>query len=151
MHNDPVATPPALWTRWLLLVSLGVMVFGLALVLAPELARRGFSLLVYSDQGRIASFGQEAARYIGLAHAVLGGVMFGWGMALTIVVRTLFAAGHPTGWNIVAISVAAWFIPDTGYSLLSGYWQNAVLNLAFVVLFAVPLIATRAHFRASKA
>ena len=25
-------------------------------------------------------------------------------------------------------TVAAWFIPDTTFSLWSGFWQNAVLN-----------------------
>ena len=126
------------------------MVFGLALVVAPALARQGFSLLVYSDQDRIASFGQEAARYISLAHAVLGGVMFGWGVALALVIRSVFAKGHRAGWNIVALSVCAWFIPDTSYSLISGYWQNAVLNIVFLLLFAVPLIATRKTFLTSK-
>jgi hypothetical protein len=36
-------------------------------------------------------------------------------------------------------SALAWFIPDTSYSLISGFWQNAVLNLAFAMLFALPL------------
>ncbi len=77
--------------------------------------------------------------------------MVGWGVALILVVRTLFAAGHRAGWNIVALSAATWFVPDTAYSLASGYWQNALLNLAFLVLFAVPLIATRQVFRGSVA
>lgn len=143
---EPTTPPPSLWTHWLLAVSVGVMLFGLVLVIAPTLALQGFSLLVYADPDRITSFGQEAARYIALVHAVLGAVMFGWGVALTIVVRRLFAAGYRAGWNIFAISVLAWFIPDTAYSLASGYWQNAVLNLAFLVLFAAPLIATRKYF-----
>jgi hypothetical protein len=126
------------------------MAFGVALVMAPALALNGFSLLVYFDQDRIASFGQEAARYISLAHAVLGAVMVGWGMALAVLVRTVFAAGYRASWNIVALSVGAWFIPDTGYSLASGYWQNAVLNLVFLILFAVPLVATRKLFRSSE-
>lgn len=108
---------------------------------------QGFSLLIYFDQGKMASFGQEATRYIALAHAVLGAVMFGWGLMLAIVVRTLFAAGQRMGWNMVAVSVGAWFIPDTSYSLISGFWQNAVLNSAFLFLFLVPLVATRKVFR----
>lgn len=52
------------------------------------------------------------------------------------------AAGEAMGWRIIALSVAAWFVPDTAYSLWSGFWQNAVLNLAFLILFAVPLGAT---------
>jgi hypothetical protein len=143
--------PGPFWTNWLLAACIGVMLFGLVLVVAPAFSSLGFSLLIYSDQGRIASFGQEAARYIGLVHAVLGGVMFGWGLALALVVKTLFAAGDRAGWNMVALSIGAWFVPDTSYSLLSGYWQNALLNLGFLLLFAAPLAATRKDFRENAA
>lgn len=134
----------------MLVASAGVIVFGLALVLAPVLAMQGFSLLVYADPGRIASFGEEPARYAALAHAVLGSVMVGWGAALVVVARALFARGDPTGWNIIAASVGAWVVPDTSYSLLSGFWQNALLNGIFLILFAVPLIATRKGFHADR-
>jgi hypothetical protein len=151
LQLERTTPPPSFWTNWLLATSIGVMLFGLTLVLAPELSRSGFSLLIYADPHRITSFEQEAVRYISLAHAVLGGVMFGWGVALAIVIRTLFAAGYRLGWTIVAFSVAAWFVPDTVYSLASGYWQNAVLNFVFFLLFAAPLVATRQHFRGGKA
>ena len=59
------------WSRWLFMVTTAVMLFGLALVLAPGLTCEG--------------------------------------------------------WQIIAVSVAAWFIPDTTFSLWSGSWQNAVL------------------------
>lgn len=140
--------PSAFWLRWLLTVTFGVMVFGLSLVVAPGFAREGFSLLVYGDTQKIAAFGAEAVAYISLVHAVLGAVMFGWGVALWLVVRGPFARGARDGWQIVAVSVAAWFVPDTAFSLWSGFWQNAVLNLVFVVLFAVPLAATFRAFRA---
>lgn len=144
-------TPPPFWTHWLLAVCIGVMIFGFTLVIAPELTRQAFSLLVYFSQDRINSFGPEAARYISLVHAVLGGVMFGWGMALTVVTRTLFAAGNVVGRNIIVLSVGSWFIPDTAYSLASGYWQNAVLNHLFLLLFAAPLVSTWRFFRTREA
>ena len=139
--------PSRFWINWLLAVSAGVVAFGLVLVIAPSLSRQGFSLLVYASPERIDAFGQEAARYISLAHAVLGGVMVGWGAALFYIARTLLARGSRIAWNLFAISVSAWFIPDTSYSLLSGYWQNALLNTVFLVLFAVPLWATRGRLR----
>jgi hypothetical protein len=139
--------PSSLWINWLLAVSVGVVAFGLVLVLLPSLTRQGFSLLVYASPERIDAFGQEPVRYISLAHAVLGGVMVGWGAALFYITRTLLASGSRIAWNLVAVSVVAWFIPDTSYSLLSGYWQNALLNTVFLVLFAVPLLATRAKLR----
>jgi len=129
------------WINWLLAVCAGVVVFGLVLVLAPGLARQGFSWLVYASPERIDAFGPEPARYIGLAHAVIGGVMVGWGSALFGITRRLLATGSRLGWNLVALSVAAWYVPDTGYSLLSGYWQNAALNTGFLAVFALPLMA----------
>ena len=139
--------PSRFWINWLLAVSAGVVAFGLVLVIAPSLSRQGFSLLVYASPERVDAFGQEAARYISLATAVLGGVMVGWGAALFYVTRSLFARGSKTAWNLIALSVGAWFLPDTSYSLLSGYWQNAVLNTVFLFLFAVPLWATRGKLR----
>ncbi len=150
LPRQPHHPPAPLWTNWLVAVSSGVIVFGLLLVLAPVLAMQGFSLLVYADPGRIAAFGAEPARYVALTHAVLGGVMVGWGAALVLVTRSLFASGDRLGWNIVAIAIAAWFLPDTSYSLLSGFWQNAVLNMTFLILFAVPLLATRKGFHANR-
>ena len=50
---------------------------------------------------------------------------------------------------MVAVSVGAWFVPDTACSLLSGFWQNGILNICFLVLFAIPLAATRRNFRST--
>lgn len=150
-HRDTAMTesprPSKFWINWLLAVAAGVVVFGLVLVLAPALARRGFSLLVYASADRIDSFGMEQVRYIALAHAVIGGVMVAWGAAIFYVTRTLVASGARAGWNVIALSVAAWFVPDTAYSLISGFWQNALLNTAFLALFAIPLWATRGDLR----
>ena len=143
MRNNP---PSLIWIRWLLIASVGVALFGFVLVVAPALTRQGFSLLVYADLARISSFGEEAVRYVSLTHAVLGSVMFGWGVALIVVVKRLFARGYPEGWLIATTSVAAWFIPDTTYSALAGFWPNVALNVIFLVLFAIPLVATRASF-----
>lgn len=134
--------PSPFWVGWLLIVCIGVVIVGLALVFAPGLAINGFSLLVYGDMSQLGLFGQRAVHYISLAHAVLGGVMVGWGTSLVLVVRGPFAAGAGIGWRIVAASVLAWFVPDTAYSLWSGFWQNAALNLFVLVLFAIPLAAT---------
>lgn len=135
--------PSSFWANWLLAVAAGVTAFGLVLVVAPALTRQGFSLLIYASPDEIDAFGQEQVGYISLVHAVLGGVMAGWGTALFYITRTLFAQGSRIGWNLVALSVGAWFVPDTLYSLVSGYWQNAVLNTVFLALFALPLWATR--------
>lgn len=135
----------AFWLGFLRLVTAGVILFGLLLVVAPALGREGFSLLVYGSGSRIGEFGPEAVAYIELAHAVMGSVMVGWGTALLLVLRGEPSAQLRQKLWIFVISLAAWFIPDTAFSLISGFWQNAVLNAVFAVLFAIPLVALLAR------
>lgn len=132
-----------LWRVWLAVVSLGVALFGGTLVLAPGLAQQGFGLLVYGDAGRIPAFGPAATAYIALVHAVLGSVMVGWGLTLLLIVLRFFHPGSHGIWSILVVAILAWFVPDTAFSLHSGFWPNAVLNAVFLVLFAVPLWGTR--------
>lgn len=141
--NEP--EPIGFWLGWLRVATIILIVFGLLLVVAHGLALKGFSLLVYSSSGRISEFGSEAADYISLAHAVLGAVMVGWGTALLLVLRGPMKRNVREGALIFAISLTCWFIPDTIFSVASGFWQNALLNLSFAVLFAIPLTALLRH------
>jgi hypothetical protein len=138
------------WWRWLIVVSVGVLLFGLCMVVAPGLARQLFSLLIFSSSEAIRTFGEPAVSYIALVHAVLGAVMFGWGVILLLVLLGPFRRGSREAWFTVSVSLAAWFIPDTAFSLWSGFWQNAVLNGAFAILFAVPLAGTYTICRESR-
>lgn len=131
-----------IWWLWLVVVSGGVVVGGLVMVVAPGLTRRLFSLLVFASPETIDGFGALPARYVVLAHGVLGAVMVGWGAALLLVLFGSFRRGAREAWLTVAISLAGWFVPDTALSLAIGFWQNAVLNVVVAILFAVPLAAT---------
>ena len=134
---------PVFWFRWLLVVIVGVMLFAISMILSPDLIRQFFSLLFYASANGIESrFGAAAVAYITLVHGVLGAVMLGWSVSLLLVLLGPFQRGSREGWLIVSVSVAVWFVPDTLFSLLTGFWQNAVLNFAFALLFAIPLVAT---------
>ena len=130
------------WWLWLVVVSGGIVAAGLAMLLFPGLTRRLFSLLLFASSETIDGFGALPARYIGLAHGVLGAVMVGWGAALLLLLFGPFRRGSREAWLTVAVSLAAWFVTDTGVSLATGFWQNAVLNVVVAVLFAVPLAGT---------
>ena len=141
MAHDVASDSGRFWLSWLRVATILLIAFGLFLVIAHGLALKGFSLLVYSSSERISGFGDEAADYIALAHAVMGAVMVGWGTALLLVLRGPMKRNVREGALIFAISLTCWFIPDTIFSVASGFWQNAVLNLSFAVLFAIPLVA----------
>lgn len=139
------------WYRWLLVVSVGVMVFGIGMVLAPNLTRQLFGLLLYASADGLDGFGAGPLAYVTLVHGVLGAVMFGWSVALLYIVLGPFRRRSREGWQMLAVSVACWFVPDTAFSLWMGFWQNAVLNLGFVLLFILPLAATYRVFHQLRA
>lgn len=136
------------WWRWLVAATIGVMLFGISLVLFPSLARQGFSLMVFATPDFVDSFQQEAVNYITLTHGVMGAVMFGWGVGMMFTLFSQFRTGERTGWLAIAVALTAWYLPDTAISLWTGFWQNAVLNTVFILLFAIPLAATYKTFRA---
>jgi len=123
------------------------MLSGISMVLAPDIFQQFFSLVVYASAEKIATFGESAVAYITLVHGILGAVMFGWSVALMYVIFGSFRRGYWDGWLTLTVSISAWFLPDTVFSIWSGFWQNAILNLVFTVLFAIPLIATFRDFR----
>lgn len=133
------------WWQWLVAVSVGVVIFGSILVFFPAITLQGFSLLVYGNADQLGLNTAAAVTYIKLVHAVLGAVMVGWGAALLYILLCTFRENLAIGWKTVTGSVLSWFIPDTTYSLISGFWQNAVLNIVFLFLFAIPLLVVRKH------
>jgi len=144
-------TVPTLWFRWLVIATIGVMLFGVSMMVFPNFIRQFFSLLIYSSAKSIQQFEPGAVKYITLVHGVLGAVMFGWGILLLTTLLGPFRQTNREAWLMLAISIAAWFFPDTLLSLWTGFWQNAILNLGFAILFAVPLAATYSTFKTNQA
>jgi hypothetical protein len=133
------------WWKWLFGLAVYIILLGLFFLLFPDLTVWGFSLMFYSNVSKMSGFGEDAVSYIKLVHAVLGAVMVGWGALILMVLLTTFRQNLAIGCKTIAFSALAWFIPDTTYSLISGFWQNAVFNLLFALLFATPLIALQKH------
>lgn len=132
---------------WLLAVAAGTVAFGLVFVLFPELTSAGFNLMIYGETSAPADFSAEARRYNELVYAVLGAVMAGWGSLMALILagpakRDFQRGWKAESWRMITLSIVIWAVPDTSYSLLSGYWPNAVLNSVFVILFGLPLLAS---------
>lgn len=130
------------WFGWLLGAAALVCATGLLMVLLPSMPLKLFGMLLYGSAQALPALGSQAIPYLSLVHAVLGAVLVGWGAALFCLVLGPFRRRSPEGWRTMAVSLAAWFIPDTAYSWGSGFWPNAVLNLLVALLFVLPLSAT---------
>ena len=74
------------------------MVFGIGMIVVPELIRQAFSFLVFAARDTIQyRFSAPAVGYVTLVHAALGAVMFGWGAALLLVLLGPFRRGSRKG------------------------------------------------------
>lgn len=144
MQNTAASTP-TLWINWLTYTAEFTVLFGLFMVLAPGLTQQAFGLLIFQDPAQFAAFNPQATAYIELAHAVMGSVMVGWGALMFMLVRKLSAKDAKETCSMIAISVLLWYMPDTAFSLYSGFWQNAVMNTGLAVLYAVPLVGLRKY------
>ncbi|MCZ8130103.1 MAG: hypothetical protein O9284_02210 [Steroidobacteraceae bacterium] len=134
--------------RALAAAIVGLGLFGAALVATPGPMREFFSWIAYGSPERVAGFGPDAVAYVELVHAILGAMTFGWAVTLLGVVGWLWARQPLVAWWIVAGSIGAWYVPDTAYSLLAGFWRNALFNSACALPFAIALAVAypgRAH------
>ena len=134
----------AKWCLWIQVAALGVVAFGCMMLIAPGTTRRVFSALAFADPARIDSLGADAVAYASFVHAVLGAVMVGWGTTILLIARRVLPYRPKDAWTIIVISLLVWFIPDCAVSVSLGFWPNAILNAALLLVFAVPLFALRA-------
>ncbi len=135
----------AFWWRWLIVAALMVLAFGLAFVVLAGPMQRLFEELYFAPRAPSA-LDADAAAYVAFMGAVLGAVMVGWAVLLLFVLYGPFRRMETAAWDMIAVSLLAWFVPDTAFSLWSGFWQNAVLNTVMLAAFVVPMAATYRRF-----
>src|SRR5690606_2726878 len=131
---------------WLVVVSIGVMVFSAGFIVAPGLMDTLFDWMFFSASRSNATFSAEADAYIAFTYGVLGAGLIGWMVLVLRVGIGPFRRGEREGWDMIAWSMTVWFVVDTGFSLASGFWENAIFNTGFLVAFAIPLAATYRSF-----
>ncbi|MGJ3250782.1 MAG: hypothetical protein ACFE0J_06590 [Elainellaceae cyanobacterium] len=96
-----------------------------------------FDLVKWPLDGDPASFSSDTRSL----NAILGGVMVGWEMLMYFVAAGPVAEGDVKLARQMLISVFVWFCIDSTGSYLSQLPGNILLNLIFLVMLAVPLLA----------
>ncbi len=132
------------WRKWLIVVTGAVIVYGLCLILLPQVMHTLFNALFFSSSEVVRRLGEEADFFIALIYGVLGAVIVGWMTALMSILMSDFQRNT---WNTITLSVVIWYILDTGFSLVIGSVSHALFNTLFFVLFAIPLGATYRQLR----
>ena len=106
-----------------------VMLFGLVMTGGAFYAT---SAGVYALFGVLAGPGPTAYDpALRFSLALIGAVTLGWGATLLAVVRgtaDMSASQTAPLWRMITIAVLMWFVIDSGLSIATGFWRNAVSN-----------------------
>lgn len=74
-----------------------------------------------------------------LVDAIMGGVMFGWGVMIWLLVDRFLRRSPGDVRHVITVALTSWFVVDSAGSIASGAWFNAVMNVGFAALFVLPL------------
>lgn len=147
-----IATVNRFWWRWLVVVAVGVILFGLSFILIPAPLQALFNTVFFGTADADALYNERAANYVSFIYTILGAVMIGWMISILFTLYGAFRRGERSGWLAVTLSVTVWYLLDSTSSLVSGFTFNFILNTVFFVLFVIPLAATyRDFYRGSDA
>ena len=136
------------WQKWMVVVGLYHVVFGLLLAFFHQTALMDVLLgqyldpVFWHDQG----ISQAAVHYKNFSSAVLGALVASWGMLIAFIANYPFKFREKWAWQSIAAAVTLWFIVDTGFSLYYRVSINAVFNLLTLALFLLPLLFTWKDF-----
>ncbi len=136
------------WQRWLLIVSILLVVFGLALAFFNQTA---FFDFLFNHQvnpvfWKGISLQDDAFAFQHWVYGVLGATIAGWGVFFVFIVHYPFRRKESWAWNCLVLGVCLWYVVDTSLSLLSHVGFNAAFNTALFALLVPPLAFTRTLF-----
>ncbi len=136
----------SLWDRVLVGVLVAVALYALVLVVAGLwLGDAVFDKLGFGpDDGDIADSQRD---YVRLVYGILGAVIVGWMATLGAIAAGPLRRRETWAWWAVAAAALAWFVLDTGLSLVLGYVGHALFNVVFALALAVPLAGIKASLR----
>jgi hypothetical protein len=135
------------WQRWLLIVGVGVTLFGVFMALSNSTPL--FSS--FNDQIDPVFWASQdpstpTLRFRAWVYGVWGATVAGWGLTLTFLALHPFKRRERWARNAMFYGLSLWYLLDTGLSICFGVYFNALFNTLLIVLAGLPLIFTWGEF-----
>lgn len=129
------------WRRWLDAMCTIVLLFGLIMAggALPQTELAARLLFEWQNQGPL-----EIGRAARVTLGVLGGVMCGWGITLYAAIQAATLLDRPAYriWRLILASILIWFVVDSSLSIATGFALNALMNVAFLIGYVMPITAS---------
>ena len=134
------------WQRWLLVVDIGIVVFGIMMALLSGTPLfRSFNRQIDPAFWGANPVADEAQAFQKWIYGVWGATVAGWGVFLTFVARFPFGKKEKWAWQCLVVGLLVWFVLDTVISLNYQVYFNAAFNTALLILVAPPIAFTREY------
>ena len=135
------------WQRWLLYASVFFCAFGLLVALFPNALFLVPWNAAVADTFYGGSESAEGAAFRAFVLAPLGGTIAGSYLLQAFVAAIPFVRRERWAWWATLGALLLWFVVDSSLSLAHGAAFNVwMINLAPLVVFIPPLVATRRAF-----
>ncbi len=136
----------AFWQKWLLILGLLIILFGVGLAVLGGSPFQGpnspIDTVFWDTQGTTAAV-IDFQHWI---YGVLGATMAGWGVFTAFIAYYPLKQREPWAWNCLIIGLLLWYLLDTAVSLRFRVYFNAAFNTVLIALVLLPLGATWKDF-----
>lgn len=132
------------WRNWLLVWSVGVLIFGVVLAGGAFEATSGPVRLVYQGlQGPGDLVFDPAMRF---TLAVMGCVSIGWAVTMFLMFRAAFSLGEHARpiWMGLTLGVVTWFVTDSSLSVATGFGLNVIPNTVLILTYLIAILGSGA-------
>lgn len=128
------------WYRWLLCVSMLIILFGVLLVfdLGMSIIDSLFDPLFWPSE----ELSQGTERFQRWIYSILGATMIGWGGMLYGITKNGIAKKEKWARDTILWSLCVWCIVDSTASITLGASVNILFNMVFLILVTLPLLMT---------
>ena len=143
-------TVPSFWLRWIQLLCLMLILYGVAMVVAPQMMNsRLIGPILYQSGSLHNAFTTLAGpdqTFVNVLNGLIGAVTMGYAILLGWVTLEPFRKGETWAWNAITIGLVVWAILEAYVKLINGLGIQSFLHFGLLVAFGIPLVATYRMF-----
>jgi hypothetical protein len=137
------------WKKYLMTIGLALIAMGVYVAIlnnTPVFALFGnlINPVFWSDN--MTTHGTQ--NFKGFIYSFSGTYVLIWGINFFFISKYALVKGNEWAWNCLALSTILWFVIMEPFSIYYKVYYNAIGDIVFFILIAIPMIKIRKHINA---